>query len=78
MDVDIGKMFHNFILNRDARAYCGVNVTGLNLEVAELNRNRWDRLWMGFKSSPHNVTRHLSIVTEHGIGDPLDKLNSFY
>ena len=78
MDMDIGKMFHNFFLNRDVRACCRVNMTGLNLEAAKSNCNRWDRLWMGFKSSPHNAARHLSITTEYGIGDPLDKANSFY
>lgn len=78
MDMDICDMFHNFMLHKDVRAYCGVNVTGLELEAAETNRNRWDRLWMGFKPSPHNAARHLAIATEFALGDPLDETNAFF
>ena len=38
MDIDIGKMFHNFVLNKDIRAYCGVNVLRFKLEAASLDR----------------------------------------
>ena len=78
MDMDIGEMFLNFPLNKDVRAYCGVNVRGLELEDAHTDRCRWDRLWMGFKPSPCNSARCLAIATEHAFGDPLDENNAFY
>ena len=78
MDMDVGEMFYNFMLNTDVQAYCGVNVTGLDLDVASTNRYRWNRTWMGFKPSPHNAARHLAIATELAMGDPLDCNNAFF
>ena len=45
MDMDISEMFHNFVLNRDVRVYCRVNLTGLDMEEGAHRRNRWDRGW---------------------------------
>ena len=59
------------------RAYCGVNVTGLQLEEATSDRIRWDRTWMGHKASPHNTARHLAIATEFATDDPLHPNNAF-
>ena len=59
------------------RAYCGVNVTGLQLEEATSDIIRWDRTWMEYKASPHNAARHLAIATEFATGDPLDPNNAF-
>ena len=78
MDSDIGEMFLNFMLNKDVRCYCGVNVTGLDLEEAVTDRYRWDRLWMGYTASPHNAVRHLEIGMEFVMGDPLELGNAFY
>ena len=71
-------MFCNFVLNKDVRAYCGMNVLRFKLEAASLDRYRWDRLWMGFKPSLHNAARHLAIATEFSLGDPLDDSNAFF
>ena len=78
MDMDIGEMFPNFVLNRDVRAYCGVNVKGLDLDDATSERHRWDRIWMGFKPSPFNAARYLAIASKYAVGDPLDPKNAFF
>ena len=40
MDMDIGEMFHNFVLNKDIKAYSGVNVSRFKLEAALLDHYR--------------------------------------
>ena len=38
MDMDIGEMLTNFMLNADLQVYCGVNISGLDLDTAIADR----------------------------------------
>ena len=65
--MDAGEMFLNFPLRNTIRTYCGVNLT--NFDDADLTikrcRQRWTRLWFGFKSILHLTVRSLTIAEEH-------------
>ena len=59
LDMDVGEMFLNFPLRNNIRPYCGVNLTNFNdlgITVKE-RRQRWTRLWFGFKLSPYLAVR---------------------
>ena len=80
LDMDVGEMFLNFPLHTTMRTYCGVNLLGFdNLPLdKKQKRQRWTRLWFGFKPSPHGAVRFLSIAEELARGDPLDVKNPFF
>ena len=78
-DRDIGEMFLNFMLSRDARKFTGVDLRPLGLSEEECPQLWlvWVRNLMGFKSSPYNSVRTYLIAEEIIRGDPADESNAF-
>ena len=78
-DRDIGEMFLNFMLSRDARKFTGVDLRPLGLTEEECPRLWlvWVRNLMGFKSSPYGSVRTYLIAEEIIRGDPNDESNAF-
>ena len=78
-DRDIGEMFLNFMLSRDARKFTGVDLRPLGLSEDDCPRLwlGWVRNLMGFKASPYNSVRTYLIAEEVIRGDPDDESNAF-
>lgn len=82
-DIDVGNMFHNFMLNEEVQQYAGIDVTPFFLEEALEGGNswslweRWVRSAMGLKSSPYNTTQGMLIAEEVIRGNPRDPGNVF-
>ena len=80
LDMDVGEIFVNFPMHNSMRPYCGVNLSkfdDLSLDEKE-KRQRWARLWFGFKPSPHYSVRFLSIAQEQARGDHSIESNPFH
>ena len=72
-DLDIGKMFLNFLLNNTMKEMTGVDVQHIRSKEAsesdwENNRvlgfERWCRNWMGLRDSPYRSIQLLSDLIE--------------
>ncbi len=82
-DLDIGDMFHNFIMLMSLRMVAGVDLTSFFPE--ELLRRvdlrviweHWCRCGMGFKNSPYNTIQGMLIAEEVTRGNPHDLKNIF-
>jgi hypothetical protein len=82
-DIDIGDMFHNFIMHERLQMLAGVDLTAFFPE--ELLRRgdlrviweHWTRCGMGFKNSPYNTIQGILFAEEIARGDPLDPRNIF-
>ena len=77
-DRDIGEMFLNFMLSREARKFTGVDLRPLGLSEEDCPRLWlvWVRNLMGFKASPYNSVRTYLIAEEIIRGDPDDEANA--
>ena len=68
LDLDIGEMFLNFMLDLDARKYVGVDVTNLlpkdMYENKRVFRIHWYRCEMGLKPSPNHTTQAILFVED--------------
>ena len=71
-DADFGEMFHNFMLEERIRKHSGVDVSSLKTKDSNtaLTMVRWNRLFMGMKSSPYNAVRHYYWGEEFARGNP--------
>jgi hypothetical protein len=82
-DIDVGYMFHNFMLHGDLQAYAGIDLTPffqnktLGSQTPRTVWERWVRSAMGFKSSPYNAIQGMLFGEEVIRGDPMDKHNIF-
>jgi hypothetical protein len=82
-DIDIGDMFHNFILHDDIRCVAGIDLTSLFPEelIARGDINvlweHWTRCGMGFKPSPYYSIQGIIFAEEHIRGDPRSTTNVF-
>jgi len=58
-DMDIGDMFHNFMLHEDVQKLAGLDITPFYPEELRDGRRmiweRWSRCAMGLRSSPYNA-----------------------
>lgn len=72
-DLDIGDMFHNFILHEMVQKLAGIDVTPFYPE--ELRKDLrviwecWERCAMGLKSSPYNAIQGILFAEEFIRGD---------
>ena len=80
-DLDAGEMFLNYVLHKDMRKYCGVDLTKYFPEDIPKNRDRlweaWQRTGMGFRWSPYQATQGMAVANEVIGGDRKDPRNIF-
>ena len=76
-DNDVGEMFHNFVLHKDLRTCCGLDVTPYFGDGKKVIWERWTRLAMGLRNSPYNAVQGMMIAKEVILGDRLDQRNIF-
>jgi hypothetical protein len=80
-DMDIGDMFHNFMLHERVQVLAGIDLT--SFYPAELTGEvrflweRWKRSAMGLKNSPYNTIQGVLFAEEVIRGDHLNKKNVF-
>ena len=78
-DNDVGDMFLNFLLDKNIRAYAGIDISGLFPE--ESNKGilweRWERLLMGFTASPYLAGRDMKRIEMRIKGIKEDRKNVF-
>jgi hypothetical protein len=82
VDADLGEMFLNFPMDPLIRPFAGVDLAGArdcltdpSLKGSQM-LERWERLFMGMKSSPCNSVRYFHWAEEFGRGNPLDEGNA--
>lgn len=82
-DNDVGEMFHNFVLHKELRKFCGLDMTSFFTgQPGAIQSNgklweRWNRLAMGLRNSPYNAVQGMMVIKEVILGDPLDDTNVF-
>jgi len=80
-DIDIGDMFHNFVLHERVQKVAGIDITPFFPdEVAEEGKVkwlRWVRSAMGLRNSPYNAIQGVLFAEEVIKGNPLDSQNVF-
>jgi hypothetical protein len=80
-DIDIGDMFHNFMLHERIRRVAGIDLTPFFLEELATRWDirviweRWDHSAMGLKCSPYNTIQGALFMDEIIRGDPKDPSN---
>jgi len=82
-DIDIGDMFHNFMLHEGVQKVAGIDITPFFLEELNHRRDvrmiweRWVRCAMGLKCSPYNTIQGALFMDEIIRGNPKDPANPF-
>ena len=82
VDLDIGKMFLNFMLDQDAQQYVGVDLTPLSSDGYKAGEaviwEKYSRCAMGLAMSPNHTTRAILIAEEFLTGMPWEFSNPFH
>ena len=82
VDLDIGEMFLNFMMHKEARQLVGVDITPLFPEEVKAGKHvvweRWERCGMGLKFSPYQTIRMLQVAEEFVVGRPDTESNPFH
>jgi len=80
-DNDVGEMFLNFVMHKDLRVYCGVDLTSYFPEKAAKGGDtvwyRWGRCGMGFTNSPYIAVQGITVAEEVIVGDRTNPSNIF-
>lgn len=82
VDADLGEMFLNFPMDPAIQPFAGVDLSGVRDHLTEPASKgtpmleRWERLFMGMRSSPYNSVRYFYWAEEFGRGNPLDEGNA--
>ena len=76
-DNDVGEMFHNFVLHKDLRRFCGLDVSPYFGKGNTRTWERWTRLAMGLRNSPYNAVQGMMIAKEVIVGKRTDRKNIF-
>jgi len=82
-DIDIGDMFHIFVIHEKVQKLAGIDVTPFFPEELTQKRQlkviwlRWVRSVMGLKSSPYNCIQGILVAEELIKGNPSDEDNVF-
>jgi len=80
-DVDLGKMFLNFMLHESLQAFCGVDMTPFFPEELKDGCKAlwewWTWCLMGLTISPYQTIRAILLVEEVICSDRQDTLNPF-
>ena len=81
VDLDIGDMFLNFMLDELVREYIGIDLSTLfEEELIDQHYSlweRWNRCAMGLKCSPYNAIKTMLFAMEFMKGYPSDATNPF-
>jgi hypothetical protein len=82
-DNDVGEMFHNFMLHKDIRKYCGLDLTLYFRRDTDCNQKeklweRWNRLAMGLRTSPYCAIQGMLMAKEVILGDQFDQENNVF
>lgn len=82
VDLDIGEMFLNFMLDEHSRELVGVDITQFFTEEMTEDQKtlweRWVRCAMGLKVSPNHAIRALLFAEEFLLGHPAGIENPFH
>ena len=81
-DRDIGEIFLNFMLSKEVRPYCSVDISNIQTEEEWQNviLGGWEireRKMMGLKYFPYYERQVLKWVNEMALGDKQDQENPF-
>jgi len=83
-DIDVGDMFHNYVLHEAVQRVAGIDLTPFFPEELETRANvrmvweRWVRSAMGLKNSPYNAIQGALIMDEVIRGNKDDPRNIFH
>ena len=81
VDLDIGDMFLNFMLDESVREYIGIDLSNLFDDEIGIGRftlwERWNRCAMGLKCLPYHAIRAMMFAIEFLKGNPNDNHNPF-
>ena len=75
-DMNAGEMFFNFPLDIKMRKYCGVDISWMAEDGAQL-WECWHRMDMGMRPSPWVTIRLLMWMMEIVVGDRIEATNPF-
>ena len=75
-DMDLGEMFLNYYMDPRIRPYSGVDVTSIFQSKKKLWK-RWERTFMGFRSSPYNAGKLFGWTIDLIHGNRLDEANPY-
>jgi len=80
-DMDLGEMFLNYFMDPKIRPFCGVDVSHFVESSSEVGSKRqwlqWNRIFMGFRSSPYYAVRTFSYCVDMIRGNHLDSSNPY-
>lgn len=81
-DIDIGKMFFNFVLHKHIRVFCGVGLTYIFLELLlQLGLTalwyRWAQCGLGFTSSSYQTIQGVLVAEEVILGERSNPTNAY-
>jgi len=80
-DMDLGEMFLNYFMDPKIRPFCGVDVSHfVDKESNEKSLSRWlqwNRIFMGFRSSPYYAVRTFSYCVDLVRGNWTDATNPY-
>ena len=78
-DLDLGEMFLNYFMDPKLRPFCGVDVTNFVSDPGKNTRKwlQWNRIFMGFRSSPYYAVKSYNWCLDVVRGNPDDPSNPF-
>jgi len=78
-DLDLGEMFLNYYMDPSLRPFCGVDVSQFVGTSTRSARKwlQWNRIFMGFRSSPYYAVKAFSWCLDIVRGNPKDPANPF-
>lgn len=80
-DMDLGEMFLNYFMDPKIRPFCGVDVSHFIKPSSKAEGGKqwlqWNRIFMGFRSSPYYAVRTFSYCVDMIRGDYLDSSNPY-
>jgi len=78
-DLDLGEMFLNYFMDPLLRPFCGVDVSKFVAGTGESSRKwlQWNRIFMGFRSSPYHAVKTYNWCLDLVRGNPNDASNPF-
>jgi len=76
-DMDLGEMFLNYFMDEKIRPYSGVDLSEINGNKLQRDWVRWERTFMGFRSSPYNAAKLFGWTMDVIRGDRFDVNNPY-
>ena len=78
-DLDLGEMFLNYFMDPLLRPFCGVDVSKFVSGTGDSSGKwlQWNRIFMGFRSSPYHAVKTYNWCLDLVRGNPDDASNPF-